>query len=132
MELMARTLANEGKLADALTWCDRVVAAANLDPAGHFLRANVLHEQGDMEEAARSYRRALYLDPDFALAHFALGNLSKERGSRDEAWKHFRHALRVLESQSKDHVLPESEGVTAGRLAEIISSLLETEAAHER
>lgn len=128
--LLARASANQGRLADALAWCDKAVAAAGLDPAGHFLRANILHERGDLEEAARAYQRALYLDPDFALAHFALGNVSNERGRPDEARRHFRHALHVLRAQHQDHILPESEGVTAGRLAEIISGLLAPEAAH--
>jgi chemotaxis protein methyltransferase CheR len=132
MELMARSFANAGKLDEALAWCDRTIAAAHLNPTGHFLRASILHEQGNLDEAAQAYQRALYLNPDFELAHFALGNLNSERGSHEAARRHFRHALRVLRAQKDDHILAESEGVTAGRLADIIASLLQMEAPHER
>jgi len=37
--LLARAEANQGKLAEALTWCERWVAADKVDPAGHYLRA---------------------------------------------------------------------------------------------
>lgn len=130
--LLARAQANQGRLAEALAWCDRFVAAAALDPAGHFLRASILHEQGEVDEAARAYRRALYLDPDFVIAHFALGNLDNGRGRPDEAQRHFRHALHAAAQLPPETVLPESEGVTAGRLAGIIADLLEMEVAHGR
>ncbi len=131
MSLMARTLANEGKLADALIWCDRAVAAAALDPVMRYLRATVLHEQGNFEEAMKTYRRALYLDHDFVLAHFALGNLCNECGHHRDARRHFRHALMALEKLPAHQVLPESEGITAGRLEEIVRTLLESGETHD-
>jgi chemotaxis protein methyltransferase CheR len=41
-----------------------------------------------------------------------------------EANKHFANALRVLRGSPPDALLPESDGMTAGQLAEIIASLL--------
>ncbi|UUZ77174.1 hypothetical protein LP414_07615 [Polaromonas sp. P1(28)-13] len=58
--LLTRALANLGRLADALTWCDRWIAADKLDPATHYLRAVVLLEQGDFEQRApRSSGRSI-------------------------------------------------------------------------
>jgi chemotaxis protein methyltransferase CheR len=121
--LLARALANQGKLADALTWCDRWIAADKLDPAGHYLRAVVLLERGDLEHARSSLQRAIYLHPEFVLAHFALGNLARGRGKNAEADKHFANALHLLRGRQPDDVLPESDGLTAGRLAEIITAM---------
>src|SRR5690606_15246285 len=39
LSLLARSLANQGRLADALLWCDRWLAQSKLDPTGHYLRA---------------------------------------------------------------------------------------------
>jgi chemotaxis protein methyltransferase CheR len=121
--LLTRALANQGKLADALAWCDRWIAADKVDSAGHYLRAVVLLEQGDAEQARRSLQRAVYLHPDFVLAHFALGNLARAGGKPSEAAKHFDNALQLLARHPPDAVLPESDGLTAGRLTETITTL---------
>lgn len=124
--LLARALANQGKLADALAWCDRWIAADKLDPAGHYLRAVVLLERGDPAQARFSLQRALYLHPDFVLAHFALGNLARSRGKTGEADKHFANALHWLRRYQPDDLLPESDGLTAGRLTETLTSITDS------
>lgn len=129
MALMARALANQGNLAAAFDWCDKVIAADKLNPGAHYLRAGVLHEQGNVNESVQSFQRALYLDPDFVLAHFALGNLARNAGQHREAHRHFGHALALTRGRPHEEILPESEGLTAGRLAEIITSSMETETA---
>jgi chemotaxis protein methyltransferase CheR len=121
--LLARALANQGKLADALTWCDRWIAADKLDSTGHYLRAVVLLERGDLDHARASLQRAIYLHPELVLAHFALGNLARGRGKNVEADKHFANALRLLRGRQLDDLLPESDGLTAGRLIEIITAM---------
>jgi chemotaxis protein methyltransferase CheR len=120
---LARALANQGRLADALAWCDRWIAADKLDPAAHYLRAVVLLERGDPVQARSSLQRAVYLEPDFALAHFALGNIARTGGKMDQADKHFANALGLLRKRRPNDLLPESDGLTAGRLIEFITSL---------
>jgi chemotaxis protein methyltransferase CheR len=122
--LLARALANQGKLSDALAWCDRWIAAAKLDCSGHYLRAVVLQELGDHEQARHSLQRAIYLQPRFVLGHFALGTLARVSGKSGGADKHFARALNLLRRCPPDELLPECDGLTAGRLAEIITSLL--------
>lgn len=124
MTLLARTLANQGRLAEALTWCEKAVAAGKLNPASHYLLAMILQEQGHDANAVASLKRALYLNPDFALAHFALGNLVRRQGRHGESERHFQNALSVLGGCLQDDHLPESEGMTAGRLREIIRSMI--------
>ena len=124
--LLARALANQGRLAEALTWCDRGIAADKLDSAAHYLRAIVLLEQGDPEQARCSLQRAVYLHHDFVLAHFALGNLARSGGKADEAGRHFGNARQLLARLRPDDPLPESDGLTAGRLLETITALENT------
>ncbi|MGB9092803.1 MAG: tetratricopeptide repeat protein [Gallionella sp.] len=69
--------------------------------------------------------RAHYLDPDFVLAHFALGNLHQSQGRYREARRYFGNVLLLLRrNHLPDEILPEADGLTAGRLAEIAKSLL--------
>ena len=121
--LLARAQANQGNLTEALASCDRALAADKLNPAGHYLRASVLQELGELDEAVPAFQRALYLEPGFVLAHFALGNLARRRGRLAAADRHFAHALAGARAQPADELLPEAEGLTAGRMAEIIAAL---------
>ena len=68
----------------------------------------------------KSLKRSLYLDQNFALAHFALGSLALRQGRQMESNKHFENALSLLSARRPEEILPESEGLTAGRLREII------------
>lgn len=118
----ARDCANQGRLDEAIAWCREAITADKLNPAGHYLLATIQQEQGQNDAAVQSLKRALYLDPDFVLAHFALGNLCRSQGRRREAQRHFDNARTVLRTHPPDAVLPESDGLTAGRLGEIIAS----------
>ncbi len=123
LSLQARTLANDGRLAEALEVCDRWIATDKVDAAGHYLRALVLLERGDIDSAADALQRAVYFKPDFATAHFTLGNVAPGRGRAHESARHFRNALDLLAGQRPDAILPETEGLTAGGLGEIIREL---------
>lgn len=127
MVLLARVYANQGKLPEALAWCEKAVATDKLNPASYFLRAAVLLEQKDVEGARATLKRALYLNPKFVMAHFALANLAQRLGKFAEAGKHFENALALLGQCRSEEELPEADGMTAGRLMEIIRSTSRTE-----
>jgi chemotaxis protein methyltransferase CheR len=129
MLLLARSLANQGRLSPALEWCDRVIAVDKLNGQAHYLRAGILQELGAAEEAGAALQRVLYLEPGFVLAHAALGNLALRRGKTAAADRHFRNALQLLGTYAPEQALAQAEGVTAGRLAEIIAATRELEIA---
>lgn len=119
----ARACANRGELAEAAECCEKAIAADKLNPACHYLLAAIQQELGQQDRAVQSLTRALYLDADFVLAHFALGNLRLARGRWREAERHFDTALSLSRAYPRDEVLPQSDGLTAGRLGEIIASV---------
>ncbi|MBT4814996.1 MAG: chemotaxis protein CheR [Lentisphaerae bacterium] len=122
--LAARACANAGELEQALSWCVEAIMRDRADPAPHLLQASVLQELGRDAEAVSALRRCLYLDANRVLAHFNLGNLALRKSDRKTAAKHFRHARDVLASCPTDSVIPDSGGLTAGRLDQLIVSLL--------
>jgi chemotaxis protein methyltransferase CheR len=121
--LLARAYANQGQLAEARTWCDEALSTNRFDASLHYLRATILLEHGQDAEARLSLTRAVYLDPRFVLAHVALGNLARQQRESMEARKHFQNALVLLQQQNPDDILPESEGMSVGRLAQIIADM---------
>ena len=127
MALLARIYANRGELTEALDCCRKAISVDKLNPAYHYLLATVLQEQKQFEEASLSLRRALYIDQGFVPAHFALGNLSLQRRKFRESRKHFQNALSLLGAYKPEDILPEAEGMTAGRLMEIIRATTHVE-----
>lgn len=123
---MARSCANQGQLSEALEWCEKAITVDKMNPLHHYLLGTILQEQGQHDIAIRSLMRALYLDPDFVLAHFALGNMHQSQGRYREAQRYFGNVLALLHKHPQDEILPEADGLTAGRLVEIVTSLLES------
>ena len=123
LSLTSRICANEGKLDDALKYCSEAIDADNLNPGYRYLQSAILKEKGFAKEAMESLKKAVYLDNNFALAYFAMGNLALSAGNRIEAGKHFNNALLLLKKHHPEEPLPESEGMTAGRLIEVIEAM---------
>ena len=125
----ARRAANEGRLGEALKDCEGAISANKLSAGYRYLQATILGELDRDDDAVKALNSTLYLDPRFVLAHFLYGNIARRRSRAADADSHFRTTLSLLEELSADDVLPESEGMTAGKLAEIVRSILELEAA---
>ncbi len=121
-------MADMGKLEDAEKQCRAALEREKkLDPGYHYLLAIIYQEQGRPKDSVKSLRHALYLNPDFVLAHFVMGNLMQQEGRSDDSEKHLRNALSLLLSMKSETVLPYSEGITAGRLMEVVQSMIQRE-----
>jgi chemotaxis protein methyltransferase CheR len=70
--------------------------------------------------ASASLKKALYLDQNLVMAHFTLATLEQRKGKVKESRRHFNVALSLLGNCHPDDIIPESEGMLAGRLTEII------------
>jgi chemotaxis protein methyltransferase CheR len=121
----ARRWANEGRLDDALAVCDAVLATERTSVVAYFLRATVCDELGRIDEAVVALGKVLYLDQDFILAHHALGGLYRRLGKPRLASRHLALARDLLAAHGRDEIVPESDGMTCGRLLESVRSTLE-------
>jgi len=124
MALLARTYANMGKLDNACKWCKSAVEINKINPGHRYLLATIYEEIGDSAKAGELFQAALFLDPRFVLAHFALGNVVKKQGRIHEAKRHYKNALALLLDFNSDAVIPHSGGITAGRLTQIVRSMI--------
>ena len=121
-----RELADLGELSEALAVCEKAIAGDRLDPELHYLQATILQELNREDEAFSSLKRTLYLDPGFILAHFIMGNLALRRGEAETGKRCLENALDLLNDRGDEEILPESEGLTAGRLRQIILVAMRT------
>jgi chemotaxis protein methyltransferase CheR len=124
LALAARAWANLGNLPRARECCEQAIARERLSAASHYLLSIILEQQGDLEGALLSLKHALFIDHDYLLAYFALGNIHRLRGERQESERNFLNALRLLERRHAAEVLEEAEGLTAGRLAQLVKAML--------
>lgn len=125
MLLLARAYANMGRLEEASMWCESIKSTDTLNKAAYTLLATIRQEEARVEEAITNLKKAVYLDQDFIVAHFMLGKLLMARpGSEGQARRHFRTARALLDDRQDDELLPESDGLMAGRLREILDSML--------
>ena len=116
----ARRHADQGRLDEALAVCQQAIAVDLANTGAHFLMAMVCVELQRFDEAVAALGRVLYLDRDFVLAHQALGDVCQRLGRTREARRHFALALRLLSTRPCDDIVPESGGMTCGRLASAV------------
>jgi len=124
ISVSVRSLADQGKLVEALALCETAIASDKLDPEMHYLHAIILQEKNSEAEAIASLKRALYLKSDFIPANFVLGNLLMRRGNKQAGKRYLQNVLAILGSRQHEDILPESDGMTAGRLKEIIEATM--------
>lgn len=127
--LLARNCANLGELTEAQSWVEKALQGNKLNAGLHYLHAMILQEQGVSGESIASLKRALYLDPQFVLAHFALGNAAMQQKKLIEANRHFTNVLSLLAPYDPNDTLPQSDGLVAGRLKEMVESAMMMERA---
>jgi tetratricopeptide (TPR) repeat protein len=88
--------ANAGRLEEAIAATEQVLAADPLDADAHFVGGVAHLGRGDAGSAAESLRRALYVDPAFALAAFQLGRAYDALDDEPAARRAYQQALRTL------------------------------------
>ena len=122
----ARRLANQGKVNDAFNRLSILAEGqGNLDYRVHFLRAIIADQAGHVQEAMKSLKQAIFLNKNFVIGHFYLGVINQREGKIKNASRSFRNARNLVDKLSPDHLLDEAEGLTAGRLREIVDARFE-------
>lgn len=127
-ELLARCHANLGKLEKAEKWCRNAIETAKLKPQYRFLLASIQLEQGKTGEAVVSLKQSLYLNQDYIPAYFTLGHIALQKQNYADANRYFDNTLSLLAGiDANEPVMEMEEGLTAGRMKEIIKIMKEKE-----
>jgi tetratricopeptide (TPR) repeat protein len=103
MARLAKTLREQGRVAEARAAVDRALALAPDEPESLLELGMCQERAGDAAAAERSYERALRRDPDLAAARLQLGGLLARAGEPAAALVHFEAAVAALPNFALAH-----------------------------
>lgn len=112
------TLANQGRLDEALALCQQVLQRDDLASRAYFLRGLVHDQQGQSLMAAEDFQRVILLDIKAVMAHYHLGNVYRKVGRKAEAVRSLQTVLRLLTKLGRDESIPEAPDWTVSGLLE--------------
>jgi chemotaxis protein methyltransferase CheR len=118
---VAKIHASRLELDAAEYWVGVAIARDPMLAQAHYLHGIIFQEQGLTEPALVAFRRSICADAHFALGHFALGTLLRGRGHAARAQKAFDNVTALLSGRDRYELLPEGDGLTVGRLVELVS-----------
>ncbi len=121
-------LAERGERAAALEACMELVEHDRFNAAAHF-RLGQLEDEAGAGDPVGAFRRALYLEPDFALADYHLALAHWRRGKLALAQRHFRNARDGLARHADDELVAHGRGLTVGELKRMVELWLSGEEA---
>ncbi len=122
--LAARAEIGRGNLPEAQEFARRVTKADKLNVDSYFLLSTIAQGLGDDDQAIIYLKKAIYLSSKFIAAHFTLACLYKKCGQGIPAKKYFKNVIGLMIEGQEDEIVPESNGITFGKLREIAESNL--------
>jgi chemotaxis protein methyltransferase CheR len=120
----AREHANRGQIDEAAVCCRESIASARHRPEPYYLLGTLCQLQGNEMGAIAALRQALYVDRRFAPAHLALAAVHRQAGRPKEARRLLLRGERVLEGRAAEDLILADEGLTVGRLRDVLARAL--------
>ncbi len=120
LDLMTRSLANSGNLTEAIPFTLKLVENRQAGPDHYYFAATIFSELGDDQKAVELLKKALYLDPHHLLSHYFIGRILKKLNNQKSAVRHLNNALELLSAFEPDHMISAADGLTAGRLKQLV------------
>jgi chemotaxis protein methyltransferase CheR len=118
--LLGQACANLGHWGEAEQWCQRAISVNRLALQAYYTLALVFQHQGHLDKAINAMRKVVYIDRTNVLGHFGLADLYRNDGQFPQALKSLDNARRLLDARAQEELIPESGGVTAGRLRQTV------------
>lgn len=107
----ALELANAADYEGALQELKHIALIDNLCEQCYYLMGVLLERTGQLDEAIREYRRAIYVNQNLSIAYFNLGNIYAFQKNKKQALKEYNNAIKILQSQPPDAPVPFSDSL---------------------
>lgn len=122
--LLVKSYANAGKLTEARKWTEQLISADGSTAEILNFYATILMEQNELEKAETILIKTLYMHPEHLAANLNLANTMKKLGKTNPALKYYEHLLYLLDKYDDNVIIPDLDGMTAGRLRQIIKLMI--------
>lgn len=122
--ILVHSYANSGLLTDGEKVIAKIMETNHATPEMYYIYATFLNEQHNLEKTEQNLKKAIYLNHKHVLSHLMLGNVFKKNGKRNLAIKHYETTLALLSEYNENEIVPESEGMTAGRIKELTEQII--------
>jgi chemotaxis protein methyltransferase CheR len=115
------------RLADRGDWqqAEQLIAVAlkqdPLSAAAHYVHALIVLEKGTPDAALAALRRCVFADSAFVLGHLTMADIFARQGQAERARKALETAGRLAACRPANEAIPEGDGLTAGRLLEMVN-----------
>jgi len=120
MLILVKSYANMGKLDEARTWMEHLLLSNSITAEIRYLYATILIEQKEWDLAGKILLSILYLEPNHLAAQLSLSDIYKRLGKNHQAMKQSLNLIRCLDSWDDDEIVPDLDGMTAGRLRQMV------------
>jgi chemotaxis protein methyltransferase CheR len=117
----AKTYADRLDLEQAREWVEAALLHDPLLPEAHCLRGLIAQEHGHLDDALEAFRRCTFVDSQFALGYYALSVCLDRMNESARARKARENVLRLISERPMDALIPEGDGLTVGRLLDLIA-----------
>ena len=117
----ARTAMGRGEDDRALELLAAAVREDSLTATAYFLTGCIHQRRGEMEKAAKAFRKVLFLDPTCALAHLQLAAIFETKNDLRGALREYDNALKSAKKGMSPHWEEHLEGLTIESLIQFCS-----------
>lgn len=123
-EVLVKSFANSGLLADGMETITKIVHSNSSTAQMYYIYASLLNEKNELQKAENTLRKAIYLDHKHVLSHLMLGDVFLKSDKHQLALKHYDIIMRLLENLNENEIVPDSDGLTAGRIRQLTESII--------
>lgn len=122
--ILVKSYANSGHQTDGQEVIEKVISSNSSTPEMYYLYASFLKEQNNTGHSEIALKKAIYLDHKHLLSHLMLGELLTKKDKKHLAIKHYEIANGLLDEYNDNEIVPESGGLTAGRIKVLTESII--------
>jgi len=107
----------------ARSFCEQAIEINPLRAEVYYTLGLVHQESGDNKGAMERLKRALFLEPGFALAHVTMAILYRQLNQKEKSERHRRQAIALASVMAPETVLPGADDLTARTLLTMAKTL---------
>ncbi len=124
--LLIKSYANSSHPTEGVESIKKIILNKKVTPEMYYLYASFLNEQNDLQESENILKKAIYLNNKHILSHLMLGDIFLKEDKKQLAIKQYGTVVDLLEEYDAHEIVPESEGITAGRIKALAESMINT------